>query len=196
MWIYALSDAGSLAQVLEELLNSRRRQRSVVTARSPLEANEDPISRYVARSSSVDVLLEPAGESRNWDEPLTGLASHPQVQVAIPVDEIVGGEVDELTDPYAGVSQNTDDQLVALRHGDVFERLDLFSAEYLEEALGWLWKLRLALYWFAFGLRPGQEDVDRTQVAADRVPAQLCVFVAVLPARRASKPQLVFKMGF
>jgi hypothetical protein len=66
-----------LAEVLEQLLDSRRRKGAIVTARSTLEANEEAIAGDLAGSSPVDVLLEPARESRNGDEPLTGLASKP-----------------------------------------------------------------------------------------------------------------------
>jgi hypothetical protein len=178
--IDSLGNACTLAKVLEQLLDSGWCQRAVVPTRSPLEADEDSVSRYVARSSAVNVFLEPAGESRNRNEPLTGLASDPKVQIAIPVDEVLGSEVDKLTDPYAGVSQDSDHQLVKLGYGDVFERLDFLPTEYLKETLGRLWELRFALHRFAFGLSPSKEDIDRPQVAADRVSAQLGALVAVL----------------
>jgi hypothetical protein len=159
--IDALGDACSLGEVLEQLLDSRRREGAIITAWSTLEANEDAIAGDFAGSSPVDVLLGPAREARNGDEPLTGLAPHSQIEVAIPIDEIAGGEVHQLADADACVAKDADDQLVALGHGDIFERLDLLSAEHLKKALGGLWELRLARYWFAFGLSPSEEDVDR-----------------------------------
>jgi hypothetical protein len=62
-------------------------------------------------------------------DPLTGLASHSQVEVAIPVDEVAGGAVHQLADADARVAQDADDQLVALGHGDVFKCLDLVTAQ-------------------------------------------------------------------
>jgi hypothetical protein len=73
-----LGDACSLAEVLQQLLDSRRREGAIVTAWSTLEANEDAIAGDLAGSSPVDVLLEPARQARDGDEPLTGLASHSQ----------------------------------------------------------------------------------------------------------------------
>src|SRR5437660_832284 len=69
---------------------------------------------------------------------------------------------------------------VALGHGDVFKCLDLVTAQHLKETLARLGELGFPLYRLALGLSPGQEDVDRPQVAADRVSTQLGALVVVL----------------
>jgi hypothetical protein len=76
-------NACSLAEVLEQLLHPRRRQRAIVAARPSLEADEDAITRHVAWPSSVNVLLQSTGKRRNRDEALAGLASYAEIEVAI-----------------------------------------------------------------------------------------------------------------
>jgi hypothetical protein len=115
MGIDPLGDACSLAEVLQQLLDSRRREGAIVTAWSTLEASEDAIAGDLAGSSPVDVLLEPARQARDGDEPLTGLASHSQVEIAIPVDKVAGGEVHQLADADACVAQDIEHSGAHLR---------------------------------------------------------------------------------
>ena len=168
VWMHSLGEASAVRKTSKKLAYARRCEGIVCPATTTTNRHEQPIANGISGTILCKALNAPRQFGTHGHKTLLiPFSAHFEKRTTIMPRYVLDAKAAKLTDAQTTISENTDDQLVALRRRSPFELVNLLSCQYVEDTSRQPWQLRLCTRrFFAFLLGPVKKlsDVPNVRV--------------------------------
>jgi hypothetical protein len=170
MRVDVLGDPCACHCILDDLIHAATRERVVHAGLPAPLGEEDPIRRSVLRPSFNVTLQPPKRLRRERYVPASAPLSHdPEIRLPAGPVNVVRGQLRQLVEPQATVTEDPDDQFVAFTVDRLLKLVDLLPGEDVAERSRAHRELRFSAHLLPLLGCPRQHLPDRADIAVDGV---------------------------